>query len=566
MRKNIFLLMLCCIAQFTVAQQLPKWGDKAKKAVFSVVTYDADNNILNTGNGFFVQENGIALSDYALFKGAQSAIVIDTDGKKMPVDAILGANDMYDVIKFRVKTDKKVPALSIADGDPQEGEEVYLLPYSTQKDRSYTKGKINNFSTIDDNKYYYTLGLKLKDKMVSCPVTNTDGKVLGLVQKSISKDSATVCHAVDARFAVEQSINPLSLTNLSLRNVGIKMGIPEDQDQALVFLYMASSQMPADQYAVLLDDFIAQFPGSPDGYMRRALNYVAMDATDASIAKAQSDMDQALKIASKKDDIHYNLAKLIYSYQLSGEETTYKDWSYDRALSEVRTAISLDPLPVYVQLEGDILFAMKDYEGAYACYEKVNASNLVSPATFFSAAKAKELQEADSEVVLALMDSCIAHCVKPYSYESAPYLLERARVRMDAGKARYALQDYDEYYTAVNGAVNDVFYYIREQAAFQAKQFQRALDDIIKAIEMNPQEMAYRAELGLINLRVGRNDEALRVLGETIGLFPDFAEAYKLQGLTYLQMKKSAEACAAFSKAKELGDSSVDELIEKHCK
>lgn len=56
-----------------------------------------------------------------------------------------------------------------------------------------------------------------------------------------------------------------------------------------------------------------------------------------------------------------------------------------------------------------------------------------------------------------------------------PYLLERAQARMNAGQGRNAMLDYDEYYKAVRGNVNDVFYYYREQAAFQAKQFQRAL-------------------------------------------------------------------------------------------
>ena len=45
------------------------WVDKAKRAVFSVVTYDQNDKILNTGNGFFVTEDGVALSDYTLFKG-----------------------------------------------------------------------------------------------------------------------------------------------------------------------------------------------------------------------------------------------------------------------------------------------------------------------------------------------------------------------------------------------------------------------------------------------------------------------------------------------------------------
>ena len=58
---------------------------------------------------------------------------------------------------------------------------------------------------------------------------------------------------------------------------------------------------------------------------------------------------------------------------------------------------------IYTQLEGDILFAQQDYAGALAAYEKVNASNIASPATFFSAAKTKELLKADPKEVIVLM-------------------------------------------------------------------------------------------------------------------------------------------------------------------
>lgn len=66
MKKNLLLtLTLCLLAQWSVAQA-PKWVEKAKRAVFSVVTYDESD--INTGNGFFVTEDGMALSDYSLFK------------------------------------------------------------------------------------------------------------------------------------------------------------------------------------------------------------------------------------------------------------------------------------------------------------------------------------------------------------------------------------------------------------------------------------------------------------------------------------------------------------------
>lgn len=566
MKKNLLLIfVLSFLSQLAVAQA-PKWVEKAKRAVFSVVTYDKSDKILNTGNGFFVTENGVALSDYSLFKGAERAVIINVDGKEMPVDAILGANDMYDVIKFRVGiTEKKVPALQVATIAPAVGAEVYLLPYSTQKDRSYTSGKVKQIDNIGDKYHYYMLDMALKDKMTSCPVMTAEGQVFGLAQKSSGKDTATVCYAAGAAFAMSQEISALSLGDLSLKNVGIRKGLPEKEEDALVFLYMASTQLNAEEYSMLLDDFIKQYPNSTDGYIRRAGSYVYNGKNDASFDKATEDLETALKVAQKKDDVYYNIAKLIYNYQLSKPEKTYKDWTYDKALQNVRSAQAIDAIPVYIQLEGDILFAKQDYAGAFAAYEKVNQTNLASPATYFSAAKAKELTNADPKEVLVLLDSCIAHC-KPMTAEYAPYLLERAQMYMNAGQSRLAIVDYDAYFDAVHGEVNDVFYYYREQAAFKAKQFQRALDDIAKAIELNPTDLTYRAEQAVVNLRVGRTEEAMKILKETLTIDPKYAEAYRLLGVCQLQLKQDADACASFAKAKELGDPNVDELIKKHCK
>lgn len=568
MKKILILpLLLFFLMQGSMAQT-PKWVEKAKRAVFSVVTYDKNDKMLNTGNGFFVSEDGLALSDYTLFKGAERAVVITSEGKQMPVSLILGANDMYDVIKFRVAiTEKKVPALIVAKIAPAVGADAWMLPYSTQKSIACVTGKVKEVSKVAGEYHYYTLGMQMKDKMVSCPVMNAEGQVFGIAQKSSGIDTVTTCYAAGAAFAMSQKISALSLGDAALKKIGIRKGLPETEDQALVYLFMASSSLSGDDYEKLLDDFIRQFPANADGYLRRANYYAAKGKDDqAWYDKAVADFNQALKVAQKKDDVYYNIGKLMYAYQLSKPEKTYKDWTYDTALQNVRQAIAIDPLPIYIQMEGDILFAQQDYAGALAAYEKVNASNIASPATFFSAAKTKELAKGDPKEVVALMDSCIARCPQPITADFAPYLLERAQMNMNADQPRNAMLDYDAYHTAVKGEVNDVFYYYREQAALKARQFQRALDDIVKAIEMNPTDLTYQAEHAVVNLRVGRYEEAIQILNNILKADPKYAEAYRLLGLCQIQLKKTDEACGNFKKAKELGDPNVDELITKYCK
>ena len=566
MKRKFFLtLSLCLLTQWGMAQA-PKWVEKAKQAVFSIATYDQNDQLLKTGNGFFVSEDGIALSDYSLFKGAKRAVIINSKGEQMPVLHIMGADDMYDVVKFRIDIPKKVDALPLANTQPATGAEVYLLPYSTQKSRSCTTGHVKTVDKVEGNYAYYTLEMQLKDKMLSCPVTNAEGEVFGLAQKSSGQDTTTICYAVDTRYAMAQKISALSYNDMTLTDIGIKKALPDTEEQALVFLFMVSTQLPAEKYAAVLDDFIAQYPNSADGYMRRATHRIATSQDENTMAQIAADLDKALDVSTQKDNTLFERAKLIYSYMLSNPQTPYSDWSMDKALEEIREAIRLNPLPVYTQLEGDILFAKQDYPAALAAYEAVNRSELASPATFFSAAQTKEMLKAPASEVLALMDSCVARCPQPYTETAAPYLLARAQALLTANQARKAMLDYDAYFNAVNGNVNAAFYYYREQAAIQARQYQRALDDLAKAIELAPQELLYRAELAVVNIRVGRSEEAIRVLQEALKIEPKYAEAYRLMGQAYIQLKKKDDACECFAKAKELGDPNVDALIEKHCK
>jgi tetratricopeptide (TPR) repeat protein len=569
MKRNILFLaaLLILVAHRNMAQT-PKWVNDYRNAVFSVITYDKDDKMLATSNGFFTSPQGYALSDYSSFKGASRAVIINTKGEQMPVELIQGANSMYDVVYFKVNIagQKKITALEPLTGAAPSGSTAYLLPYSTQKSLIPVSGKVKDVDSIGGKNYYYSVEMKFEDNMTSCPIVDANGRVIGIAQKPSGADTGQLCYAVSATYGTGLAVSPLAINDPTLAAINIKKGLPTTEEQALVYLYMASSSMNNEQYMNLLNEFISTYPESADGYIRRAMIYVSTSKNNDSMDKAAADMDTAMKLSKHADDAHYQFAKLIYTYQLSSPKETYKDWTYEKALDEVHAAIALSPLPVYTQLEGDIRYAMKDYADAFTAYEAVTKTNMASPLAFFNAAKAKEMAGGDYAEIKALMDSCITYCGTPILSDNAPYLVERARVEMTAKQYRPAMLDYDAYYEAMNGDVNDAFYYSREQASLGAKQYQRALDDIQKAIELNPKELLYRAELAAINIRVGRNEEALKVLDEALAIDSSYAEAYRLKGLAQLQLKKNNDACESFAKAKALGDPNVDVLIEKHCK
>ena len=564
--KRTYWIITCCMIAQLLSAQTPKWAEKARKAVFSIVTYDKDNKIKSTGNGFYVDNNGTALSDYSLFENAERAVVINTDGKQSEVNYILGANSLYDVVKFNTSMPKKQVTLSLASQPAKEGEIVYLLPYSTQKSTAVQTGRVTHVDSIGNNSFYYTLEMKTGDKLVSCPIMNANGEVLGLIQKN-SDNESTESYAIGAGFGTSLNINALSFSDNALNRIGIKKSLPETEDQALVYLIMTADKADKETYLSILNDFIQKYPTNYEGYIRMATLSV-YDENPDNRSKADEYLDKALNMSSNKEEAGYQVAKTIYSYAIAmNGNDAYPSWTYERALNIIQQTTLNNENPLYVQLEGDIHFAQRNYEKALVCYDKVNKSSMASPSTFYSAAKTMHLIEgSDINQIISLMDSAIVHLKKPYFSEAAPYFYERAELNVQAGKFRDAVKDYNQFYDAVSGKVNAIFYYQREQAEMQCRMYQQGLDDINKAIEMEPENIDFLVEKGAVYLRVNQLDKAIEILKQALTMNDKHAVAYRLLGYCQALQNKNKEACANFAKAKELGDTVVDKLIEKYCK
>lgn len=563
--KRIYLLTLLILLNLGWGfAQSPKWVKKARKAVFSVITYNDKDEILRTGNGFFVDSKGIGVSKYTLFEGAKRATILDADGKAMDVELVMGVDDLFDVIKFKVSTPKAVEALTPSKENPEVGEMVYILGYSTQQKEESTSGILKEISQVG-NYNYYTLGVSLKDKMISCPVMNARGEVIGLSQEAVEKEDA-ISYAVDVNYVINQSISALAFNDLSLKKIGIKKALPDTEDEALVFLFMISSHLKGEEYLSVLNDFIAKFPKHPEGYIRRANYLVLQDIENQdNLKKAKEDMLQAISLSEDKEEAYYSYAKLIYNYNLLKTENISDGWTLSDADDVIDQSLSINRLPIYLQLKADIYFAEAQYQEAYDLYQEINESDMVSSATFFSAAKAKEMLNANPEEIIVLLDSCISHLPDQVTETEAAYYLERARIYSSMDEHRKALVDYDSFYEAMNGNVNDVFYYLRGQTARDSRLYQKALNDFAEAIILNPNEIMYHIELGATNLRLGRNDEAEQNFEDAIAIDATYGEAYRLLGVTQIQKKNQVKACESFIKAKELNDPLVDDLIKRYC-
>jgi tetratricopeptide (TPR) repeat protein len=557
MMKRIYTSLLAIIiASTTLFAQIPNWASKAAKSVFKLTTFKQDGSLLTSVNGFFIGTNGEAISSFTPFKGASSAVIVDSNGKKYNVACMLGANDIYDIAKFRVEGTKSQP-LTIANTAAEKGSTIWLLPYSI-KNPDCQQGTVSKSESFLSKYNYYTLDLKANENCISCPIMNQSGEVIGILQPSadgISKET----YAVSASFAASQNITGLSINDNTLNSTFISKDLPDDKDQAIVTLYIAQ-QKGADEFKQVIEKFINKFPNVADGYISRA----QLEADQDNFISAKSDMEKALKVADKKDDVHYSYSKLIYQKEIYKSDKPYKDWNLDLAYNEAKKAYDINSTPMYKYQMAQILYSQKKYQDAYNTYIELTKTPLKNAEIFYEAAQSKIQLQASDTVICALLDSAVNCFTKPYTRDAAPYILARATKLDNMKKYREAVNDYNDYETLMRSSINDSFYYIREQAELNARLYKQALDDISKAIELNPKEATYYAEQANLMLRVNMLEDALNSAKKCVDMAPKYSDGYLILGLIQVKKGNKEDGMQNLQKAKSLGNTQADSIIEKY--
>lgn len=560
---KLLLVVICAAFAVNATAQTPQ-AKKAAQAVFSLNTFRADGTMISTSHGVFINSKGEAVSQWKPFVGASKAVVIDASGKKYDVEGLIAANDLYDVCKFRVSG--TTPAAEVATEMAAAKSQAYLACYSVKGQRLLhsTVANVETFSKPGDTgaakKDYplYIMDIKTPENVSFCPFVNSEGKVLGLLH-SAGKDGQVT--AISALFPAEMEFQALGQSSATLSKSHIATILPTEYKDAQLALILAGQQRKGDSYKALVEQFIRQYPNKPDGYEARA----RMCVVDSNFAAAAADMEKMISVSDDKAEAHYAYSNLILDKEVYMPDCAFAQWSLDKALSETRTAYSINPSGVYKQQEGKILYAQQKYKEALAVYLELQNTNMAGPETMYSAVQCSKAAGNPFEEVMALMDSTINVCPHPLTYQSAPYVMQRGILYQDHGDYRKAMIEYNSYEKLMVGnRLPADFYYNRFACEREARVYQQALDDITKVIEMRPRDPMYLCERASLQLRLNRTDECISDANKALILDSRNADAYALLGAAQCIQGKKHEGILNLEEAKSLGYENADALIKKY--
>ena len=557
-QKRISSILITLLCTLTLGAQQPKGLKKLRAAQVAVLAYTADGT-LQQGQGTLISEDGILVAQYDVMKNATRAVVIDATGNEHPVTEILGANSAYNLVRMRMEMGKKkMTYLNITPQQPSEQTQVYIMP-SEKADKSVpcTVDTVIHVETFGTEFKYLTLAHEINGRQANSPVLDQDGLLIGFVQLAIKEGNPS--YVIDANYAASLDIKVMDAGNADLNSIRIPKSLPEDENDALSFIYLSGKRDTA-QYMNYINRFIDLHPTSTTGHTMKAEQQVQM----GQYAQAESTYENAFKQEGvKADELHYSLSKVIYGLNMSTGYQQYEDWNIERALSEAEKADSISPQPTYELQQAHCLYALKRYEEAGEKFMLLTQTNLRTPELFMYAAQCKQKSQADNAQVIALMDSALNCFSKPYPVAAANIILLRAKTLAESEKYREAIAGYNDFEHLSGSNVTANFYYEREQMEIKCRMYAQALNDIEKAIKLAPDEPVLYAEAAALNYRVGQNEQAITLAQQAITMSDDFADAHRILGVCLIEKGDKAEARKHLLRAKELGDKLAESILQK---
>jgi len=169
--------------------------DKTRPATFRLDTNDG------LGTGFFISQDGLALTAYHVVFGAKTLSARLLDGKDYPVN-IIGYDDANDVALVKVNVNGPVPFLPLAQTAPQVGEAALAIGNSGG---GFLRPKYGNLKRLDvaSTRADFPSGTLELDAQLrpgdsGGPIINAKGEAFGVVSYIIvsSGPNGVTSHAV----------------------------------------------------------------------------------------------------------------------------------------------------------------------------------------------------------------------------------------------------------------------------------------------------------------------------------------------------------------------------------
>ncbi|MES2733077.1 MAG: trypsin-like peptidase domain-containing protein [Bacteroidota bacterium] len=158
----------------------------AEPCVFLVMALDASNHVIATGTGFFLNGEGLAVSNYHVFQGAKRWAIKTKAGKTFPVTTVIDSNEETDYLTFKVDIPQS-PYLKLSEALPEKGEDIFVLGNPKGLESTVTRGVVSAFRNRNQENDFIQIDAAISSGSSGSPVMNMQGEVVGIATAKLTE-------------------------------------------------------------------------------------------------------------------------------------------------------------------------------------------------------------------------------------------------------------------------------------------------------------------------------------------------------------------------------------------
>jgi len=172
----------------TQREALPDLIRRVKPSVVSILTYDAKDEPLISGSGFFIRA-GEVITNMHVIKGAHRVEIhtLDGKGRTYPVAGALAIDEEADLALLSVNLpEEKSRPLPLATVLPEEGEQVFLIGNPLRLEGSISDGIVSAIREVPAMGRIIQITAPVSHGNSGSPLFNMHGQVIGIVTVKVT--------------------------------------------------------------------------------------------------------------------------------------------------------------------------------------------------------------------------------------------------------------------------------------------------------------------------------------------------------------------------------------------
>jgi len=308
---------------------LPDIIKKVDKSVFIIHTFNNNNEPLSQGSGFFINENGIGITNFHVLQGANSATIKTISGNTSTIKLVIDYDEKIDIVKFQIdnQNGKKTPYLAIAQKKPKIGESIFNISNPLGLEQTVSNGIVSAYREIPPYGNLIQITAPISEGSSGSPILNNSGEVIGIATLGSKRGQ-------NLNFAV-----PYSEINMLKRTLNVKINELGTNRFSTTIYKNAENEYLNGNLAAGLKYLNEELEKNPTNHL--ALNLKGRILTDlGDYIKAIECLYYAVNLDSTAKDYQNNfgIANAKYGYSVNGDYD-----SFITAMVAYSKAIDIDP-------------------------------------------------------------------------------------------------------------------------------------------------------------------------------------------------------------------------------